>query len=149
MVRSRRHLPYFFSAYYLCIPVGVYKDLAAELVNLFNVFFKEWSDPARQNINDWMLDMMFLDMVYRPFQRIDVIENCLCRLKLLLHWNLVADCVSVLEVMWAYGLGTWKILLIHVPGSICLARDVVAYIPSRRVIVDQFHYERLIAAVIP
>lgn len=92
--------------------------------------------------------MMFLDMVYRPFQRIDIIENCLCRLELLLHWNLVADCVSVLEVMWAYGLGTWKFLLIHVPGSVCLARDVVAYILIRRVVVDQFHYERLIAAVI-
>lgn len=82
--------------------------------------------------------MMFLDMVYRPFQRIDVIENYLCRLELFLHWNLVADCVSVLEMMWAYGLGTWKFRLIHAPRPISLARDVVAYILIRRVVVDNF-----------
>lgn len=35
-----RHPHYIFSAYYQCIPVGVYKDLTAELVNLFYVFSK-------------------------------------------------------------------------------------------------------------
>ena len=126
--------------------VRVQIHFSTQFMNFFIEMTSKRSNTAGHYVNNGMRNMILLDMLTASFQCCHIVINCLCRANLR-NVNFEAVCIMKLKFMVVDSGHALKLGFIHTTISIGFAGNMIFYIFFVLVVLCEFIYKGLIAAI--